>query len=71
MTKKIHFARFAREDGHMSTQCSEPPARLNPQRTLWTTVLSKVTCERCLVKLQGSLETKRAFDSYSVSEEGA
>jgi hypothetical protein len=69
MTKKVHFARFAREDGCMSTQCSEPPARLNPQRTLWTTVLSKVTCERCLSKLLGRLETKRAFDSWTVQME--
>jgi hypothetical protein len=68
MTKKIHFARFAREDGHMSTQCSEPPARLNPQRTLWTTVPSKVTCERCLAKLHGRLATRRAFDSWTVSK---
>jgi hypothetical protein len=68
MTKKVHFARFAREDGHMSTQCSEPPARLNPQRTLWTTVLSKVTCERCLAKLLHRRETKRAFDSWTVAD---
>jgi hypothetical protein len=69
MNKKVHFARFAREDGHMSTQCSEPPARLNPQHTLWTTVLSKVTCERCLDRLQSQIERQRSFDSWTVQME--